>query len=92
MTRTDRRARRGDLGHLVVALAGLGEAGRDTALEVGDDVRGRVPVKGRVGCRARQLREVYARANQGRDVHQVLASGSSMAGSTLRRLTLRMKP
>ena len=25
-------------------------------------------------------------------VHQVLASGSSMAGSTLRRLTLRMNP
>lgn len=26
------------------------------------------------------------------DVHQVLASGSSMAGSTFLRLTLRMKP
>lgn len=80
------------VGILGIALARLGQARRDASLEISDDLWRGVPIQGRVGCaneRGVNKHRAYAR---GGDVHQVLASGSSMAGSTLRRLTLRMKP
>lgn len=49
MTHTDRRTRRGNLRHLIVTLARLGETRRDATLEIGDDLWGRVPVESGMG-------------------------------------------
>lgn len=46
----------------------------------------------RVGCAGGCVRRRQGLGRCGGDLHHVLASGSSMAGSTLRRFTLRMKP
>lgn len=72
-----------------ITFARLGKAGRNTTLKISDDFWRRVTVEGGMGWRGdeREMRE-----EKEEYLHQVLASGSSIAGSTLRKLTLRMKP
>ena len=72
----------------MITFPWLGKTWGYASFEIGNDLWGRMAVESRMS-----YRDVENLVRVGsEDLHQVLASGSSMAGSTFRRLTLRMKP